>query len=227
MELRTFVTFEAEFPDDGKFTESGDIERPDGFAIAKVLAQMLRDRGLKVSAPKQYSYYGWAFIATDKDVRIWFLLQFAGPWIVLSQNKTFWLKKLLSSTPSSTHQRFLQVLNDSLTHDHRFQQIKWFTEEEYDKAAAAPFNEGRSAATRDLEKGKIQIAFVDNDTAIDFSNLTKDAQEKYSIGTTIYPSSAKPADAQGWTNGYNSVMKAEILRRHGAKALKHVMGTNA
>jgi len=131
MELRTFITFEADFPDDAKFTSGGDIERPGGFAIAEALCRMLRDCGLKVSNPEQHSFYGWAFIVSEKDTRIWFVLQYPDPWLLLSLNKTFFFKRLFSSRPASQHRRILEMLNDLLAHDSRFQKISSFTEEEY------------------------------------------------------------------------------------------------
>ena len=106
VELRTYTTFEADFPDDAEFEEAGEIKRPGGLGIARVLCQMLQDRGFKVSEPEQHSFYGWAFVVRDEDLAFWFLLQFPGPWLLLSQNRTSLFRRLFSSTSGSCHLRF-------------------------------------------------------------------------------------------------------------------------
>jgi len=133
VELRTYTTFEADFPDDAEFVEGGDIRRPGGLGIARVLCQMLESRGFKVSEPEQHSFYGWAFDVCDEDLAVWFLLQFPGPWLLLSQDRTSLFRRLFSSGAVSRHRRILEILNDSLVQDNRFREIKWFSKQQFEK----------------------------------------------------------------------------------------------
>ena len=133
MKLRTYTTFEADFPDDAEFTENGDIKHPGGLKIARVLGELLESRGLKVSAPKQHSFYGWAFVVRDHNYSFWFLLQFPGPWLLLSQNRTSWIQRLFRSKPLSQHRRTLEILNESLRQDGRFRNIQWYHKQYYEQ----------------------------------------------------------------------------------------------
>ena len=72
VKLRTYTTFKADFADDAEFAEGGDIKRPGGLGIARVLYQMLESRGFKVSQPEQHGFYGWAFVVCDEDLVVWF-----------------------------------------------------------------------------------------------------------------------------------------------------------
>lgn len=134
MELRTFTTFEADFPDDAEFAKSGDIKRPGGHNIALVLCEMLKRRGLKVANPQQHSFYGWAFFVSDDRLRFWFLLQSGERWLLLSQNKTSLLPRLFSSDSLSQHRRILETLNDIIAQDRRFQRVQWFTRRAFEKS---------------------------------------------------------------------------------------------
>jgi len=136
VELRTYTTFNADFPEDAEFEDGGDIKRPGGLGIARVLCQMLQGRGFKVSEPEQHSFYGWAFIVRVEDLAFWFLLQFPGPWLLLSQNRTSLFRRLFSSRSVSHHRRILETLNDSLVHDNRFREIKWFSKEQFEEVSS-------------------------------------------------------------------------------------------
>ena len=133
VELRTHTTFEADFPDDAEFVESRDIKRPGGLGIARVLCRMFQGRGFEVSEPEQHSFYGWAFVVSEEDLAVWFLLQFPGPWLLLSQVRTSLVRRFFSSRSVSRHRRILEILNDSLAHDNRFREIKWFSKKQFEE----------------------------------------------------------------------------------------------
>ena len=133
MQLRTFATFESDFPDDGKFSTVGETVRPDGYNIAQTLCSMLKNRGLKTSQPEQYSYYGWAFLASDGRITIWFLLQCPGPWLLLSRSKAALIRKLFDARITARHRGILELLNETLRQDPRFHNIRWFYKKEFEK----------------------------------------------------------------------------------------------
>lgn len=132
MDLRTFACFEADFPDDGEFTAGGDIVRPGGRNVALALSEALRERGFAVTSPEQHSFYGWAFGVAGDDASIWVLLQFPGPWLLLSQDKTGLLSRLKIDS-AAFHRRVLETLNQSLARDARFRNLSWYTKSEYEK----------------------------------------------------------------------------------------------
>ena len=129
--MRTFVTFESDFPDDGEFTEQGDTKRPAGCNVAFALAELLRRQNLSVTDPIQYSFYGWAFQASGDGVTLRFLLQFPGPWLLLSQDRSNFFHRMFRAS-GAAHQDILKTMNVSLIADGRFRNLKWFSKKEYE-----------------------------------------------------------------------------------------------
>jgi hypothetical protein len=132
VKLRAYLTFEADFPNDAEFAESGDIKRPGGLMIAQVLCKVFQRRTMIVSEPEQHSFYGWSFVVGDGGSTIWFLLQFPGPWLLLSQNRTSLRERIFSPRSSSKHRTVLEILNESLAKDKRFREMKWYTKQQYE-----------------------------------------------------------------------------------------------
>jgi hypothetical protein len=133
VDLRTYVTFEAKISDGPEFTGTGEIRRPGGLKIAQFLRETLARSGLEVSAPKLHGYYGWAFVAKQANLKVWFLVQFPGPWLLLSIDRTSFIRRILSSKSSLWHRRTLETLNNSLSRDDRFGNIRWFFKREFEK----------------------------------------------------------------------------------------------
>ena len=132
MEIRTLAIFDADFPDDGRFAKSRDIERPHGHNVALALVDAFERNGFTVSEPEQHSFYGWAFFVSNRKASIRFLLQFPGPWLLLSEDRTPFLRRLMGGT-ASVHRQTLEILNQSLAHDRRFRDMQWFTRIGYEK----------------------------------------------------------------------------------------------
>jgi hypothetical protein len=137
--VRTFVSFEADFPDDAIFGTPGNPEIPSGRNVAEALVQCLRDRNLKVSDATQHSFYGWEFLVEYEDGgRFWFLLQYTGPWLLLSQARPSLRQRLLSREPQdAAHGRLLHMIDDCLKNDRRFSNPAWFTKEEFESSERA------------------------------------------------------------------------------------------
>ena len=130
--LRTFITFDADFPDDAEFAASGDIVRPGGNAIMIALADALGGQGYKLSELVQHSFYGWAF-TTGKDGEHYLILQFAGPWLLQAG-----IQDAAGRPVEEADRAFVDLLHTChhiLLADSRFHNIRWFTREEYDKSA--------------------------------------------------------------------------------------------
>lgn len=131
--LRTFVTFDASFPDDGVFDAAGNPEIPGGKDVADAIVELLRGRGVDATGPTQHSFYGWQFtVSADKESFV-FLLQYPGPWLLLSRRVESLLDKLRSERGEDTHRKVLEEVSTLLSQDTRFRRQSWFTKEEYER----------------------------------------------------------------------------------------------
>ena len=133
--VRNFVTFEADFPDDGVFTESGDLIAPAGKNIAESLVSVLREQGLEATDVVQHSFYGWQFTVIRNNCHFWFLLQCSDTdeWLLLSQPRLSFIEKLTFKNTVSAHREVLTIVHECLNQDRRFGSIRWFTKSEYEK----------------------------------------------------------------------------------------------
>jgi hypothetical protein len=130
--LRTFVTFDANFPDDGVFDGAGEIQLPSGRNVGEAIAQLLQSAGYEVTELAQRGFYGWQFKATAGSQSFLFVLQYPGPWLLLSQRVESVLEKLRSHPDDGTQRSVLQRLSAMLGEDDRFGRQSWFTKEEYE-----------------------------------------------------------------------------------------------
>lgn len=129
-EQRTFVTFNAVFPDDFEFLESGDIAVPGGRNICNVIMGILQNLGLTVSKPEQHQFYGWELTAKKDGCEYWFLLQYPESWLLIAQDKTGIFGRMKSQATSFG--ATLADLNQKLAEDERFSNIRWFAKGEYE-----------------------------------------------------------------------------------------------
>jgi hypothetical protein len=136
--LHTFVTFEAEFPDDAVFDSRGDIEVPGGKNVAQAIVESLRTRGTDVTQPVQHSYYGWKFMACAGSESFDLVLQYPGPWLLLSQRVESLMDKLRHPKSEDTHRKILEEVSTILGQDRRFRRQSWFTKEEYESDVSRP-----------------------------------------------------------------------------------------
>ena len=127
-DLRTFVSFECQSSDEGEFDDKGNAIRPPGKEIAEYLKSALGVEGFGVTPVSQHSFYGWAFEARlDKSV-VWCLLQFPGPWLVLTKGRGGILSRLFSRN-SEAHSRVCRAIHKSLTHNPLVASVRWLREE--------------------------------------------------------------------------------------------------
>jgi len=136
--LRTFVTFEAEFPDDAVFDSRGDIEVPGGKNVAVAIVESLRTRGMDVTWPAQHRFYGWKFAACAGNDSFDLVLQYPGPWLLLSQRVESPMDKLRRPKSDNTHRKLLEEVSTILEQDRRYRRQSWFTKEEYESDVSRP-----------------------------------------------------------------------------------------
>ena len=130
MTVRSFVTFQADFPDDAKWDESGNLIVPGGRAILSCISSALERNGITCSDPKQHSFYGWEFDADCREVRVWCLIQ--AKWLFLTKARRSLADVVLWRKHEEEHREFLKVVHAVLHGDPRFGVVRWFTRQEYE-----------------------------------------------------------------------------------------------
>ena len=128
MSLPTFATFESTEPDDTIWSEGGDVKHPGGKSIAERLASSLKDTVGPVGGCDQHSFYGWHFSAGD----YWCLLQQSGPWLLIVEDRTPLLRRVLASERRA-FKSFLEAVNLALAKDRSISSIQWHTRAEYER----------------------------------------------------------------------------------------------
>jgi hypothetical protein len=130
--LRTFVTFEAAFPDDGEWDEHENPIRPPGKNVAEAIAQLIEGGDVHASSPSQYKFYGWELELEEGTHRAWCLLQYPGPWLLMIEPRLSMRQRLFQSgAENEWFAALLDRIGETLRSDPRFTGIRWFTEEEY------------------------------------------------------------------------------------------------
>jgi hypothetical protein len=142
MDLRNFVTFEAQFPDDAVWNEAGKPLVPAGHGIAIAFQVRLKERGFKCSEPKQHKFYGWSFEALSERVCIWLLFQGGGPWLLIAEPKRSILAQFFGRGRGPDFEESLGILHEILRSDKRFSNARWFTRSEYERG-----KEGRASSS--------------------------------------------------------------------------------
>jgi len=134
--MKNFVTFNADFPDDSEWTESGGLLVPEGREVADFISSALSRRGLDCSSPEQHSFYGWAF-EVNTGTRFRCVLQFADPWLLICDSRVSLKDRLLGRRHHKEHKTVLDAINSVLQRDARFSAVKWFTREGYETSPEA------------------------------------------------------------------------------------------
>jgi len=132
MKIRTFVNFEADFPDEAEWDEQGNPVVPDGRSVARVIARSLNTVGFRASEPAQHTFYGWAFDVALPKRTAWCLLQAPGPWLLLVEERRSGLRRFTAGRSPVDLERLLKALDHVLKADERFSSVQWFTRDEYE-----------------------------------------------------------------------------------------------
>lgn len=130
---RSFVTFDADFPDDAVFAASGDISVPGGRNVGAAFVEALRSRAISVSDPKQYEFYGWEFTANVRGTEIWMLLQGLEDWLLIIEDRSG--KKTWFGKAQEPPLESLQLIDDVIKQCPMFSNAAWFTKKEFEAGA--------------------------------------------------------------------------------------------
>jgi hypothetical protein len=134
MEHRTYVSFEWDTADDGEFDDAGNVIAPGGQHILEHIRDGLRQRGFEITDIDMHESYGWSFEAIAERVPVWCMIQFAEPWLLITDVPLpllFWVR---GRRPSAQQSRVCTAIHDTLASGSRARTIRWFSRREYDQS---------------------------------------------------------------------------------------------
>ena len=129
--LRNYATFSSNLPDDQK-EEGRKILAPGGRNIMEHLRDSLTRRGFSTTETEQHEDYGWCFDVVAADCRVWCLLQFCEPWLLVTHRQGGLLKRLLGARDDSSHRSVCKALLDIIAQDSSFSGLRWSTRAEFE-----------------------------------------------------------------------------------------------
>lgn len=131
MEHRTFVSFEWSEPDEGEFDAAGNIVQPGGRFILEQLRNTLTKRGMEVSVVDMHESYGWCMDVTAGGVPVWCMIQFAEPWLIITDvplSLWHWLRR---RDPTTQQLRVCETIHEALQSSAKATDIQWFSSKLY------------------------------------------------------------------------------------------------
>ena len=131
--LRPYAAFFSKLPDDQK--EHGEeIVAPGGQIIMQCLRGRLADRGFTTSEIEQHDSYGWCFEVDVDGSRIWCLLQFCEPWLLITDRNSGLLKRFIGRNDDAAHRKVCETFHEILLSDTSFSGVRWFTKVEFENS---------------------------------------------------------------------------------------------
>ena len=146
MMIRTLATFRSDLADDGVETEDDFVEWP-GRAHAQVLAEILQALGWRVSEMIDSNEHGWELEAKLGHDRIWLQVTPLEEVILMIEGAATVWTWFLARKPNTVFTGMLTALDAALRGDGRFQDLRWFTNKEYQSSAP-----GAPTPVSDLEE---------------------------------------------------------------------------
>jgi hypothetical protein len=132
MALRSFVSFEADFPVNG---------RPAGREMADFVSSVLAGAGLEHDTPQEREGWAWTILSQQEFTQVEMIVGLAddGPrqWLI-TMDGHFSLARGLAIGEKADEEREMPLrpiclaLDQAFQRDRRFREIRWYTQEEYD-----------------------------------------------------------------------------------------------
>jgi hypothetical protein len=142
MELRGFVSFEWDKADDGELDAAGNVIAPCGRQIIEQIREGLAQRGFEVTDVDLHETYGWSFDAIAGRVPVWCMIQYAEPWLIITDVPlplVYWIR---GRKPARQQSRVCSAIHEALTSGGSARMITWFSQREYNQSR------GRGGADR-------------------------------------------------------------------------------
>jgi hypothetical protein len=133
MKPRTYATFEWSAEEKNIFSASGDVAIPGGRNILSVVRASLVQRGYNVSEVAQNESYGWSFQTEANGVRVWSMLQFSEPWLLITSVPLRWLQRIKGRPVSASLASVVNGLHECLRASSLASKLQWFSREEFER----------------------------------------------------------------------------------------------
>ena len=130
--LKSYVTFDSDIS-----RESGGGVPP-GREIAELVSRQLAARGFQNSDVREHDSYGWYWEATKRGVKTWIMVQRSDQWLLITRPLMGFLGTLLRASPHDEHREVSDALAEILESDGRFQNVRWYSREEFENQARSP-----------------------------------------------------------------------------------------
>lgn len=129
--LRSFVTFDSTFEDDMVVDGEGDITAPSGRTIMDRLRQGLASAGFACTEVELHSSYGWSFEVGDDGEVIWCMLQFADPWLLITEPRRRFVDWIRGRQYGRLHAQVLDAIENVLGSAPQVSRVQRMTEKEF------------------------------------------------------------------------------------------------
>ena len=128
MDVRNYLTFVAEFPDDGDQLRD-EAPVPAGRNVAEAIAAALRQPDRPKPVVHQHSFYGWHFQCGP----YWCLLQCPDSWLLVVEDRSSVIRRWTNRSKNAGElQDFLDAIHQALRADARFSEMRWCSIDEYE-----------------------------------------------------------------------------------------------
>ncbi|MFZ3007231.1 MAG: hypothetical protein WA047_13780 [Phenylobacterium sp.] len=131
MKVRPWAEFVSDLPDDGVEDDTGFVLYP-GRGVAEAIGEHLNKAGYRVSPPEHRWERGWDFEFWASERRFWCQVSDLDEYFLLvcrDMRRTL-TDNLLRRPPNALYVEVLNRLNDALTEDPRFHDIRWKLDKE-------------------------------------------------------------------------------------------------
>jgi hypothetical protein len=129
--MRTFVEFDATFPDDSQWDANDNLITPGGRALIEWLRESLQASGFECHVVVQKSFYGWQFQVVAGGTISQCVLQHGSLWLLICEPEVPPLRHLIQGSNSDSQQSLLFAINAILKQDSRVTHLQWFSRKEY------------------------------------------------------------------------------------------------
>jgi hypothetical protein len=133
MAVRSFVTFDVVIEEAEPDTAG---ERMIARNLTEYVALHLRTRGFATTPVAEHDSYGWYAEVTVEGGVIWIMLQRSDHWLMITRPIVPLLRRPFRTMRESEHQRVSEAIHGGLLMDNRFQNVRWYTRDEFDAHGA-------------------------------------------------------------------------------------------
>ena len=130
--MRLYVEFESEYPmDEVVDEESGDVMIPPGENIIEAYRLFLKAEGVDVGRAQLHSFYGHDLEFQIGKARLWHMIQFVEPFLLISDRVGFRLPFVGRAETDKVIKESIELFRRFVKSDEKLKIVGEFTEEEY------------------------------------------------------------------------------------------------